>query len=43
MWWVVAVVALVALAAWLWRVVRQDGQGHRPPPASHHAWFEQLT
>ena len=42
MWfWIGAVmVLLAALVVPLWRVVRQDGRGHRPPPASHVPWFD---
>lgn len=39
----IAIVVLVSLIVHLARLVRRDGLGHRPPPASHHAWFEQLT
>ncbi|MET0787763.1 MAG: hypothetical protein ABWY33_00855 [Cellulomonas sp.] len=44
--WIVvltAVATLVTLVVSLARLVRRDGLGHRPPPASHLAWFEQLT
>lgn len=41
MWWVIAGVLLVGLVVPLWGVVRRDGLGHRPPPASHVAWSDQ--
>jgi hypothetical protein len=43
LWFVIAVVLIVALVVRLCLVVRADGLGHRPPPASHHEWFEPLT
>lgn len=36
-----AVVVLAGLVAPLWLVVRRDGLGHRPPPASHRGWSDQ--
>jgi hypothetical protein len=36
----IGVVALVGLVVALVVVVRRDGLGHRPPPASHPTSFE---
>lgn len=36
----VAVVGLAVALAWF---VRRDGLGHRPPPPSHHDWFDGVT
>ena len=41
LWFGIAVVLLTGLVVPLWRTVRRDGLGHRPPPASHRAWSEQ--
>lgn len=38
-----AAVILTGLIVALVRMVREDGLGHRPPPASHRDWFEQRT
>ncbi|WP_456788642.1 hypothetical protein [Cellulomonas sp. P5_C5] len=42
----ISVALLVGFVVPLWRVVRQDGLGYRPPPASHREAFarqDQLT
>ncbi|MEZ0447847.1 hypothetical protein [Cellulomonas sp. ICMP 17802] len=39
----IAVVVLGSLVVALARLVRRDGLGHRPPPASHHDWSETLA
>ena len=41
LWIGIAVVLLAGLVVALWRAVRRDGLGHRPPPASQHDWSEQ--
>ena len=41
LWFGISVVLLAGLVVPLWRTVRRDGLGHRPPPASHRAWSEQ--
>ena len=42
MWIYVVIAAVLAgvVVVPLWRLVRQDGLGHRPPPASHVPWFD---
>lgn len=35
LWAVVALVALIALSAYLWRLVARDGLGTTRPPRSH--------
>ncbi|MDQ0373619.1 hypothetical protein [Cellulomonas humilata] len=40
LWMGMAAVLLAGLVVTLWRAVRQDGLGHRPPPASRHDWSE---
>lgn len=42
-WLLIAVGVLAGIVVALVRAVRADGLGHRPPPASHRDWFEQLT
>lgn len=39
--WIPVLLILASLVVALAHVVRQDGLGHRPPPASHAHWFEQ--
>lgn len=39
-WIILGLLALTTWIAWLVRVVREDGLGHREPPRSHH---EDLT
>jgi hypothetical protein len=38
--WIPVLIVIASLLVVLARVVRQDGLGHRPPPASHADWFE---
>ncbi|WP_421741203.1 hypothetical protein [Cellulomonas sp.] len=38
--WIPALIVLAGLVVSLAVVVRRDGLGHRPPPASHVDWFE---
>ena len=40
LWMVIAVGVLAGVVVALWRAVRRDGLGHRPPPASRHDWSE---
>jgi len=40
LWIGIAAVLLVGVVVPLWRTVRQDGLGHRPPPASRRDWSE---
>ncbi|WP_456846244.1 hypothetical protein [Cellulomonas sp. P5_C6] len=42
-WLLIAIAVLAGIVVALVRAVRADGLGHRPPPASHRDWFEQLT
>jgi hypothetical protein len=39
--WILAILLIASLTVAVAFVVRRDGLGHRPPPASHHAWFEE--
>ncbi|GEK19681.1 hypothetical protein [Cellulomonas xylanilytica] len=36
LWFGIVVAVLAGLVVPLWRVVREDGLGHRPPPATRH-------
>jgi len=40
--WIPAILLIASLTVTLVLVVHRDGLGHRPPPASHREWFEQL-
>ncbi|WP_421734093.1 hypothetical protein [Cellulomonas sp.] len=39
--WIPVLIVVAGLVVALVQVVRQDGLGHRPPPASHSGWFDQ--
>jgi hypothetical protein len=39
--WIPVLLVIASIVVALGRVVRQDGLGHRPPPASHADWFGQ--
>lgn len=39
--WIPVLIVIASLVVALAHVVRQDGLGHRSPPASHSGWFDQ--